>query len=122
MTMKKVLLKELEPGMTLGQPVNDAQGRTIMPAGARLTPMYISRLEKWGIKEVVLEVEGEEEDAAQPVSAGVAIVESASDEDREAMRGIAQEAQTRFKGLEGNPLMDELKRLSVKHLVLQGKA
>jgi len=52
--MKRMSVKESKPGMVLAQPITDQQGRTIVNAGTKLNALYISRLEKWGITEVIV--------------------------------------------------------------------
>ncbi len=120
MPNKRYTVEELRPGMILAQQVDDDQGRTIMPEGARLTPMHIKRLQKWGLDSVVVA----ENDAGDPESSSIVsaqgTIESASGEERETMRRIAEEVQQRFRDVDDDPVMAELKRLSVRHLVLNG--
>jgi hypothetical protein len=59
--MKRISFSEAKAGMVLLQPITDQQGRVIVNAGARLNQLYISRLEKWGVKEICV---AEEEDGA----------------------------------------------------------
>jgi len=108
----------LRPGMALAQPILDDKGRTIMQEGARLTPMHIKRLEKWGIDAVQIAADGDAPSSSGQ-AAGRAQVQEASPEDRDRMRNVAKAVQERFSNIQDNPIMDELKRLTVRHLVLQ---
>ena len=114
----KCMLSDLQPGMVLAQPILDDKGRTIMQEGARLTPMSIRRLEKWGIDAVSV---ASGEDASPPSSrraSGQAALQEASPEDRDRMRSVASAVQERFQNVADDPIMDDLKRLAVRHLVL----
>lgn len=126
MPVRELPISELQPGMLLAQPVLNDKGRTVIPEDSRLTPMHLKRLEKWGIEKVSINdddtsvIEKKEKQAA-----GQLTLQNASAEDREAMRNIALAIQTRFSNLQGNEIMDELKRLTVRHLVMaqqEGKA
>jgi len=111
--------ESLQPGMLLGQPILDDQGRTIVPEGARLTPAHIKRLDRWGVTEVVVNDDSSTVIAAnERQAAGQAEIESASQEDRDAMRNIASAVAKRFSAVADNEIMGELKRLSVRNLVL----
>ncbi len=115
------MLSDLQPGMVLAQPILDDKGRTIMQEGARLTPMAIRRLEKWGI-EAVRVASGE--DANPPSSrraSGQTALQEASPEDRDRMRSVAAAVQERFQNVADDPIMDDLKRLAVRHLVLHAQ-
>jgi hypothetical protein len=121
MANKRYSVQELRAGMILAQAVDDDHGRTIMPQGARLTPMHIKRLQKWGLESVLVA----EDEAGDPESSSVVaaqeVIESASGEERESMRRIAEEVQQRFRDADDDPVMAELKRLAVRHLVLHGR-
>ncbi len=123
MATKKLPIAELKSGMLLGQEILDAKGRVVVQNGARLTPMYIKRLEKWGVDEVL--IEEEEATSGETVekrpSEGKSLLENASSEDREFMRRVALAAQERFSNIKDNPVMDELKRLAIRHLVMSGR-
>jgi len=120
MEIKILTLSELQPGMILGQPINDQNGRTIVQEGARLTPMYIKRLDKWGITEVriqTVDIEALDDDERKAHTT----LHEATEEERGSMRALAGGVQKRFANVQGNPVMDELKRLTVRHLVLNDK-
>lgn len=67
--MKRISVKEAQPGMVLARPIADQQGRTIVNKGASLTQLYISRLGKWGIEELFVEGAQAEGAAAQEPAA-----------------------------------------------------
>jgi hypothetical protein len=56
--MKRINFSEAKAGMVLVQPITDQQGRVIVNAGAKLNQLYISRLEKWGVREICVQDEG----------------------------------------------------------------
>lgn len=122
MAIKKIPVGELQAGMILAQPINDQNGRTIMPEGARLTPMHLKRLEKWGVDAVAIHAD---ESTGQPESeekiAARESIQQASAEDKEFMRKVAVEVMERFQNVGENPVMAELKRLAVRHLVTRGR-
>lgn len=122
MGIKQYSVEELQPGMILAQPITDPKGRIMIPAGGRLTPVHIARMPKMGITTVAVEIEEPTpaEGGKKPLS-GKEILESASSEDREFMRRIALQIQERFSNLPDTPLNNELKRLALKHLILNGR-
>ena len=52
--MRRISFSEAKAGMVLVQPITDQQGRVIVNAGAKLNQLYISRLEKWGVREICI--------------------------------------------------------------------
>ncbi len=56
--MRRIRVQEAEVGEVLAAPVVDAQGRTLLPRGSRLSPAVLSRLEGWGVAELVVEGRG----------------------------------------------------------------
>ncbi len=66
--MRRISVKEAQPGMVLARPITDQQGRTIVNKGASLTQLYISRLGKWGIEELFVEGPQAKEAAAGPAA------------------------------------------------------
>ena len=66
--MKLISFREAKPGMVLAQPIIDRHDRVIVNAGTRLTQLYISRLEKWGVEQLAIE----EEAAQAPAGPGPA--------------------------------------------------
>ncbi len=120
MAADKTPVSELQPGMVLAQQIQDDKGRTIMPEGARLTPMHIKRLEKWGVDSVLIDTEAGAKGEGKKEDAGKAALQAASSEDRDKMRSVAVAVQERFSNIGDNPVMNELKRLTVRHLVLKG--
>ena len=120
MPAKHYSLTQLQAGMILAQQILDENGRVIMQEGARLTPMYIHRLGKFGIHSVAIEVAEPAAPAPAEGGGGAQAARSVTAEDREFMRRIAERVQERFADVADNPLMAELKRLAVRHLILAG--
>jgi hypothetical protein len=50
--MKRIVVRDAKPGMLLARPITDQQGRIIVAEGTKLSQLYISRLEKWGVAEL----------------------------------------------------------------------
>ncbi|MBN2712026.1 MAG: hypothetical protein JXR97_06265 [Planctomycetes bacterium] len=119
MSVRKCGINDLQPGMMLSQQVMDDKGRVVMPEGARLTPMYIKRLAKWGVEEVMV-VDNESETTLKAIGVEEEKPEkpTITPEEREAMRNIAAIIAERFSNTSGDEVMEELKRLTVRHLVL----
>lgn len=123
-TMMKLALAQVTPGMKLAKAVANAQGVTLMPAGIRLTPMFIARMQKWGLTELDVMVEeapeavqSEAEAAMQQLAASHA---EASQEKRDFMRRIATEVAQRFTSVEDSPLMQQCRTMFVKKLIDHG--
>lgn len=57
---------ELEPGMTLAEPVTNRWGQILLNKGCTLTRRHISVLETWGISSVTIE-EGKEMGSPPPL-------------------------------------------------------
>ncbi|MCX7935457.1 MAG: hypothetical protein N3A66_09395 [Planctomycetota bacterium] len=121
MGQKRLNLAELQPGMVVAQTILDNSGRTILQEGGRLTPMIIGRLEKWGVTTVVIKTD-DSGVMAKPQAAGTGVAAAAASEaDREFMRKVAEQAIERFRNVENDPLMLELRKLAVAHLVRSGR-
>ena len=52
--MRSVSVTDLTAGSHLAQPVLDARGRILFPAGTRLSATLIAHLERWGITTVAV--------------------------------------------------------------------
>lgn len=129
MASTKVEVGQLAPGMRLAEPVHNASGTTLMPAGIRLTPMFIVRLKKWGVTNVTIEVEAKPEPPAaslNPASMTTLtrqLVESpAGAEASQFARDIAQEVMAWFANIKDDPLMHQLRNIAIKKLIAHGEA
>jgi hypothetical protein len=69
--MKRITVSEAKVGMTLARPITDQQGRVIVNEGTKLNQLYISRLEKWNIKELLVV---DEPTASAPEAVGPSLV------------------------------------------------
>ncbi len=117
MAVKRVPVQELRPGMIVAQAIEDDRGRTVIPAAARLTPMFIKRMGAWGITEVLVEDDAADSEQASAAAQRPAILQDASQEERERMREIAMAVQLRFSNVPDTAVMGALKRIVVRHLV-----
>ncbi|MEW6751859.1 MAG: hypothetical protein AB1505_12915 [Candidatus Latescibacterota bacterium] len=93
--MRRAPIADLQVGDVLSEPLCDAQGRSLLPRGARLTAAVIARLPGWGVTEVG--IEGDEPDAARTAH-------------------LRQDLEERFAGLEDDPLMARIKEVARRHL------
>lgn len=50
--MKNVLIEDAEPGMVLHDPVNNFNGKVLLPGGVELTDKHLRALKQWGILEI----------------------------------------------------------------------
>lgn len=64
--MKKILTKDLVPGMITAEDVFTISGQLILPENLKLTDRMITRLEFYSIEEVLIQDEASEEQI-QPV-------------------------------------------------------
>lgn len=95
--MRRISVKEAAVGDALAAPLLDPQGRTLLPKGARLSPAVLSRLQGWGVFELVVEGRGawtSEKSAAQ----------------------LLGELEHRFAEWGENRLMMQIKEIARKHL------
>ena len=97
--MRTILLDEAKPGDEVAEPVVNARGMVILNKGARLSPSLIERMRKMGVVE--LKVEGDDPDAPPPKT----------------LDELLAELEVRFEGLEGNPVMMEIKKIARRHLL-----
>ena len=119
--------------MKLAEPITNASGVTLMPAGIRLTPMFIARIRKWNIDalDVLLEKRrtdtaaargamvqktGQAAQAADPAGEGEAPVAAQED----FARATALEISRPFVNVKSNSLMMQLRASVIKALVLHG--
>jgi hypothetical protein len=120
MTVQKIPTSDAKVGMILAEPITDQQGRIIMTEGSRLTPVHVKRLDRWGVSELViqLEEEGEEGGEAKPDNEAIA---AAAQIDQEYMRELASVFNERFEAVADQPLMQHLKKVAFKAVVLNGR-
>ena len=94
--MRKVSIEEAKAGDVVAEPVQDQNGRVILPVGAKLSQAVLSRLEGWGV--FTLDIEGEEADGA------------------ESKERLLDALEHRFAGLEDDELMMQIKEIARGHL------
>jgi hypothetical protein len=121
MGVKRCSLAELQAGMIVGQSILDNAGRTILQEGGRLTPMIIGRLEKWGVTTVSIRTDDTTEMQKHTTGTATSLIETASADEKEFMRRVAEQVQERFRSVAGIPLMDELKKIAQQQLIVKGK-
>ncbi len=133
-------LAQITPGMKLAEPITNASGITLMPAGIRLTPMFISRIKKWNIEAVDVIIEkkietesriipapGSPRPAAKPGQAAVRSAPRAIQSgdtltaaEEEFARTIVKEVSPAFTNLRENEIMMQLRAAVIKKLIQEG--
>lgn len=126
LTKVKLDINQITPGMKLAEPITNASGVTLMPAGLRLTPMFIVRLKKWNLESLEVFVES----APRPAGDGQTRVRNATSvaigsgsltaEQEEFARGVAIEVYKWFANVKDSPLMMQLRSVVTKRLVAHG--
>ncbi len=131
-------IDQIVPGMTLAEPITNGSGVTLMPAGIRLTPMFIARIRKWNIDTLDVFTEPRRPDTgvrrapaarkaaeARPDDSGPDKPDGGENEvpgEREEFaRATAIEISRPFVSVKSNPLMMQLRASVIKRLVLHGK-
>ncbi|MCC8190501.1 MAG: hypothetical protein LIP77_07690 [Planctomycetes bacterium] len=127
--MKKVKLNinQITAGMKLAEPITNASGVTLMPAGIRLTPMFIVRLKKWNIETLEVFVEANRKSSTntqipqQAVARAQTTVRTTMTAEQEQFaRTVATEVSRWFLNVRDNPLMMQLRASAVRRLVNAG--
>ena len=77
--MAKVKVESLEPGMIAGADVKNLDGMLLMPTGCELSERHIRILKTWGIAEITVQTDDQDEDKPEsrrtvPVAASPARV------------------------------------------------
>ncbi len=127
MIKRRLNIAQVAPGMKLAEPITNAAGITLMPAGIRLTPMFIIRLKKWNI--VMVDVftdspaENRSETSVTRVKRRASGTTSATltAEQSEFARLVAGDVSKWFVNVRENPLMMQLRNIVIKRLVAHGK-
>lgn len=120
-------IARIAPGMKLAEPITNAGGVTLMPAGIRLTPMFIARIRKWNITALDVFVESKRAGGPPPPSANplppppVDDENSIAREQEEFARSVAQEISRPFINVRDNPLMMQLRAVVIRSIVAQGQ-
>jgi hypothetical protein len=95
--MRQIGVEDAQVGDVLAVPLENAQGRVLLPKGAKLSAAVLARLRGWGISR--LEVEGD--DLAEPAQSPAE----------------AEEAfEHRFVDCADDPLMQQIKEIARGHL------
>lgn len=113
----KLPISELIPGMITSANIIDGKGRTVIAKNTRLTPIHINGLSKWGVTFVyVIETNNNEEQHNHNIK-----IDFKGDEEKEFMRKVVAKVVDKFKNLPETELNKELRRLTIKHLILNGR-
>lgn len=132
-------IAQITPGMKLAEPITNAGGITLMPAGIRLTPMFIARIKKWNIdtlevlvdkvrtdqpeesgtrKTTTIKPRGQTSARTRPASGGGE--DALSTEEEQFARSVASDVSKAFINVRRDPLMMQLRTIVIKRLVALG--
>ena len=95
--MRQIRVEEARVGDVIAEPIEDQNGRILLPAGAKLSQAVLARLEGWGV--FALNIEGEEQQGGK-----------SKDE-------LLVELAQRFAGLEDDEIMMQIKEIARGHLI-----
>ena len=126
MERTKLEIDQITPGMKLAEPITNASGITLMPAGIRLTPMFIARLKKWNVSTIEVFVEpnrdhSDDEDGKRPRRSSSTTTAVFSAEQEEFARAVVSEVSRWFVNVRDNQLMMQLWGVVTKRLIAHGK-
>ncbi len=128
----RLSIAQVTPGMKLAEPITNAGGITLMPAGIRLTPMFIARIKKWNMDAVEVFVDKIHADAPDETAPGKTAVlakssvraqkdDGAVSESLEQFaRAVATDVAKVFVNVRDNPLMMQLRAIAIRRLVGAG--
>ena len=94
--MRQIPVEEAQAGDIVAEPIQDENGRVLLPAGAKLSPAVLTRLKGWGVFN--LSIEGDDEEACKST------------------QEFLDELDHRFAGHEGDALMMRIKDTARQHL------
>ena len=94
--MRRIAVDEAQAGDLLAEPLENTQGKILLPKGAKLSSAVISRLRGWGIQ--TLAVEGDDPDSTSAEK-------------------LLEVLEFRFSDLEEDELMMRIKTIARSHLL-----
>ncbi|MDR1533522.1 MAG: hypothetical protein LBU64_00255 [Planctomycetota bacterium] len=110
MAIVDLSIGNVTPGMKLAEPLVNSEGTILMPAGIRMTPIFVNRLKKWGFGSIKVEVEND----SASVSPGGGAIEAESyrntmtPEEIRFADYVRAEMSSRFQNMVDNPVMSSL--------------
>ncbi|MCC8107890.1 MAG: hypothetical protein LIQ30_02345 [Planctomycetes bacterium] len=111
--------------MKLAEPITNSGGITLMPAGIRLTPMFIARIKKWGIEflDVIPDKKKENVAAAEPAPTTVRprTAETIAADQEDFARAVVREISGPFVSVRDNETMMLLRASVLKRLIQHGR-
>jgi len=112
--MRKISINELKDGMVLAEEIQDEKGRVLLKKGDPLRTAYLSKLEKWGVTEVKIQMKDEDStDGTQAKSPSEITVTPDITEKYEAILG------RKFADFPNNLMMNTIKKVAVKKLAFK---
>ena len=113
----------IRPGMLLAKPLLDSRGGILLPAGIRLTPIFASRIRKWGI--AVIEVESHDTRVALSPNDRTIVpppeAAPAPEPERDPLaEQFVGEVDERFINVADNALMMTLRGIVIRRLLADG--
>ncbi|MDR1612947.1 MAG: hypothetical protein LBT97_09215 [Planctomycetota bacterium] len=128
MDKKRLPLSQIVPGMILAEDIANAAGPALISKGIRLTPMFISRLRKWGFEtiDVFLPEQESGKQNGTPGSGGSRVIagqvgrSAVTPEQEEFVKSVTRDVSIWFQNLREDPLMMQLRVLAIKKLIAIG--
>lgn len=135
-------ISKISPGMKLAEPITNPAGITLMPAGIRLTPMFIARIKKWNVQELDVFVEKPRDTSlrtskpaapkptevkpaapqgGKPPAPAVEQENTLTAEEEEFARATTVEISRPFINVKNNPIMMQLRAVVIRRLVMHGR-
>ena len=97
--MQTIPVDQAQVGDIISEPLLNAEGKVLLPKGARLSPAVLSRMRGWGITSLTVEVSGSEAEGSERPPEEILV-----------------ELERRFEGLQDDSLMMFIKETARKHL------
>lgn len=109
---RKIAIDDIEPGMTLAEPVKRPNGAVLLGKGIELNESYINKLRMMDVIEVVVEGEGQDDLAGL-----LGKIEKVTTSDDAVSQKIAARIQTVFSKIGDNKIMQAIMIVAQKTLI-----
>ncbi len=119
MPMRKIPVNEAEAGMVTVQDIIDINGRVLIHAGSRLSPVAIRRLPLWEITEIFIESTEEEPETSEITVSSMtkSLANSEPTADAELIAEIKAKLDQRFANIDETNFYKSYRKILLKHLV-----
>ncbi len=119
MPMRRIPVNEAEAGMVTVQDIVDINGRILIHAGSRLSPVAIRRLPLWEITEIFIESTEEEPETSEITVSSMtkSLTNSEPTADVELIAEIKAKLDQRFANIDETNFYKGYRKILLKHLV-----